>query len=221
MTTIGTEHLVRGSRVGQTGRVPEPTLAVVLAAGAGSRFRGDGHKLLAELGGVPIVEHAVRAAVEAAIGPVLVVSGAVALPRSVLSIPGVDELHHAGWADGQATTLAAAVGAAEQRGAAAIVVGLGDQPFVTAEAWRLVAAASAPIAIATYEGRRGNPVRLARAVWPLLPTTGDEGARALVRVRPDLVEPVPCPGSPDDIDTVSDLKRAEGPWQSRSSTNSP
>jgi molybdenum cofactor cytidylyltransferase len=199
------------------------TVAVVLAAGSGSRWQGVGHKLHALVDGVPIVEHAVRAAVRSGIGPVVVVTGAVALPEPVASIEGVDVVHNERWIEGQATSIAAGIAAADALGAGAVVVGLGDQPFVTPEAWSAVAAASGAIAIATYDGEPRNPVRLAREVWDLLPTTGDEGARVLARMRPELVEAVPCGGSPTDIDTVTDLQNAEErrPWQSRSSTNSP
>lgn len=179
-------------------------MAIVLAAGAGSRFRGPTHKLLVAVDGTSIARRAVDAARHADIGPVLVVTGAVD-PLGDDVPDGVTVLHHAGWAAGQATSLQAGLAAARRLGAAAVVVGLADQPFVTADAWRAVASAASPIAVATYDGHRRNPVRLTADVWPLVPTTGDTGARSLITMRPDLVEEVPCSGSPDDIDTWEDL----------------
>ncbi|MEM9713583.1 MAG: nucleotidyltransferase family protein, partial [Actinomycetota bacterium] len=180
------------------------TAAVVLAAGAGSRFDGPDHKLLAEIGGRPVVSHVLDAVLEADIGPVLVVTGAVrigdVLPASTREVPNPR------WAEGQATSVLAGVEAADELGADAIVVGLGDQPGVPAAAWRRVAASSSPIAVATYGGRRRNPVRLARSIWPELPRDGDQGARGLIEARPDLVDGVACPGNPDDIDTQEDLQ---------------
>lgn len=192
------------------------TVAIVLAAGAGSRFAGPGHKLLAEVDGVPIARRSIDTARRAGIGPVVVVTGAVD-PFDGAPPDGVVVAHHAGWAAGQATSLQAGLGAARELGADAVVVGLADQPFVTEDAWRAVAASHAPIAVATYDGRRRNPVRLAAEVWPLLPTAGDEGARRVFGMRPDWVEEVPCQGSPADIDTWEDLAS----WQNRSSTSSP
>lgn len=198
------------------------TIAVVLAAGGGSRFVGPGHKLLAELDGRSIIEAAIDAAVAAAIGPVLVVTGAVdlgsltALYHGTGDAPEVTNAHNPDWADGQATSLQVAVHAATDLGTDAIVVGLGDQPFVRADAWRAVADSNSPIAVASYGGKRRNPVRLHRSVWDQLPAHGDEGARSLIHLRPDLVEAVPCHGSAADIDTREDLQA----WQSRSSTNS-
>jgi molybdenum cofactor cytidylyltransferase len=118
----------------------------------------------------------------------------------------VREVHNDRWAEGQATSLQAAVAAAQTYDA--VVVGLGDQPLIEPEAWRRLAATDAPLAYATYGGERGNPVRLGREIWPLLPTEGDEGARPLLRDRADLAVPVACPGNPLDIDTQEDL----APW---------
>jgi molybdenum cofactor cytidylyltransferase len=186
--------------------------AVVLAAGGGSRFAGPTHKLLAPVGGEPMVVGALRAALEAGLDETILVAGAVDL-GPVIDAAGLGDrvtlLTNERWADGQATSLSKAIAAAEDAGHDAVVVGLGDQPGVEAEAWRRVAAADpeAAIVVATYSGRRRNPVRLGRQIWSELPVTGDEGARVLIRLRPELVVEVGCPGEPDDVDTLEDLER--------------
>jgi len=187
--------------------------AVVLAAGSGSRFTGEGHKLLALFRGRPLVAWAVEAAAGAGLDEVLVVEGAVLLSEALAGTEArspvpVRRLVNARWAEGQAGSLAVAVDAAASAGHDAVVVGLADQPLVPSGAWRAVAAATATlVAVATYGGRRRNPVRLASAVWPLLSRDGDEGARELMRRRPDLVGEVACQGEPVDVDTVEDLGR--------------
>ena len=189
-------------------------VGVVLAAGGGSRFAGPGHKLLADLDGVPDVVRSVASACAAGFELVVVVTGAVDVAPALGAAGLLDQVHLADnpdWAAGQAGSLRVGLAAAtladpEVRAA---VVGLGDQPSVADEAWRRVALGGAghPIVVATYAGRRRNPVRLDRSVWAELCADGDEGARELMRRRPELVTEVPCPGEPADIDTVEDLTR--------------
>ena len=235
------------------------TLVVVLAAGAGSRYSGDTHKLEAVIRDRTVAEHSIVAAMASGVGDVIVITGASqpdaetmrALSRastlddrpvsdrpvsdrpvsdgpvsdSAINNSVIDDIaaetiqfiYNADWAEGQAVSLQVALGEASRVGADAIVVGLGDQPGVTPEAWRRIAASQSQVAVATYDGVRGNPVRLHHSIWHMLPTTGDEGARSLMRLHPELVEQIPCPGSAHDIDTREDLQL----WQSRSSTSSP
>jgi molybdenum cofactor cytidylyltransferase len=138
------------------------------------------------------------------LSPTWVVTGAVDL-AGILPV-GVTVLPNPRWAEGQATSLQVAVAAARRAGLDAIVVGLADQPLVSPEAWRAVAECDAAIAVATYDGHRRNPVKLSSRVWGLLPPSGDQGARVVMRTRPDLVREVPCRGDPMDIDTREDLE---------------
>lgn len=179
------------------------TLAAILAAGDGSRFGGP--KLRVEVRGRALVLWALEAALAAGLDETVVVTGGEDL--SDLVPPGVRVLDNPDWADGQATSVHVAVRHAEARGHEAVVIGLGDSPMVPAAAWRAVAAVEAPVVTAEFDGARRPPVRLARAVWPLLPTAGDEGARVLLRERPDLVTAVPCAGDPRDVDTEGDLEQ--------------
>jgi CTP:molybdopterin cytidylyltransferase MocA len=177
--------------------------AVVLAAGGGTRFAGPTHKLLADFRGKPVVRWAVDHAAAAGCDDVVVIIGAVDL-RPVLPA-GVTVIENPRWHEGQATSLQAAVRHGMRGAYDAIVVGLGDQPLVPPETWRTIAHAEGALVSAVLDGKRSPPMRIAKELWPLLPTEGDEGARVLVRGRPELLREIACPGHGLDIDTLEDL----------------
>jgi len=186
--------------------------AVILGGGAGTRFNRDepgaspGAKLLASARGRPLISWAIAPAVEAGLDELVVVSGAADLSGVVPD--GATLLHNDDWALGQATSLRVALDWCARQGHLSAVVGLGDLPGLTVEAWRSVAEArGGPIVVATYDGRRGHPVRLDAEIWSLLPISGDEGARSLASRRPELVTELACEGMAADIDTQEDLRR--------------
>lgn len=180
--------------------------AVILAAGAGSRFGTPGEKLLADSHDHPLLTHALAPAEKAAVGELVVVSGAADLgavvPASATLLLNTD------WNLGQATSLRVAIDWCQRQGHDSVVVGLGDMVGVTAEAWQAVAEATGgPVVVATYLGRRGYPVRLDSPVWASLPIDGDDAIGALIARQPTLVTEVACSGKPIDVDTKEDLLR--------------
>ncbi len=187
--------------------------AVVLAAGAGERFAGQQHKLLCEVGGVPLIRRAVDSALAAGLDETIVVMGAVDL-LDVLP-EEVTVLQNEAWRHGQATSLAAAVNYAGSRGYRGVVFGCGDQPGVPAEAWAAIGHAESDLAVAEFNGARRPPVKIGAALWSHLPLSGDEGGRVLLRRRPELVKVIACEGNPDDIDTLEDLKKWNSTTHSR------
>lgn len=216
MTAVSDPEVANETQSGPTGSLrPRPSrgAGVILAGGAGTRYAGETHKLVAPFRGRRVIDWGIRAVRDAGLD-VWVVWGALGGQAPLLG-DDVLVLHNPDWELGMATTLQVAVAEAVRQGLDAITVGPGDQPLIPSSAWRAVAATDSPIAVATYAGQRANPVRLAAEVWPLLPMTGDVGARRLLAMRPDLVTEVACEGNPADIDTREDLDR----WNS--STNSP
>ena len=190
---------------------------VLLAAGQGSRFGRP--KALVELDGQTLAERGIGMLRAGGADPVLIVIGAAQVdlaPEYQVRTVGNDD-----WRTGMGSSLRAALHALADPDVGpdvgAAVVALADQPLVGAEAVsRLIAAyqAGAGVAVAGYDGRPRNPVLLAREHWPevIAMATGDQGARAFLRARPDLVTLVECgdTGRPDDIDTAADLDRIIG-----------
>jgi CTP:molybdopterin cytidylyltransferase MocA len=196
---------------------------VLLAAGEGSRFGQP--KALVEFSGQTLAERGVNLLRAGGADPILVVTGA-----APLDLPATYSVYNPEWRTGMGSSLRAALQALSGGGAdagvdvdpevGAVVVALADQPLVGPEAVaRLIAAYrdGAGVVVAAYDGQPRNPVLLAREHWPEVIATaaGDQGARAFLRARPDLVTLVECgdTGRPDDIDTPADLARitAEGP----------
>jgi len=180
-------------------------LGVLLAAGSGTRFEGSQHKLLSQIDGKTILSHSLFSMTGSGLDGFIVISGALDLTGH---IGDVEEVHNPDWKTGQRSSVITAMKFARSHGYDAIVVGLADQPFLTSEAWNNVASSTAPIAVATYNGTRGNPVRLHSSVWDTfedLEADPDAGARSLIHLHPELVREVACEGNSADIDTTEDL----------------
>jgi molybdenum cofactor cytidylyltransferase/nicotine blue oxidoreductase len=189
------------------------TAVAVLAAGRGSRLGDDSDtpKPLVEVGGRPLVAWALDAAMNSGLRPTVLVVGYRARAVERVVPQGVTVVRAAGWRHGIARSLRSALLALDgwaQVGA--VCIGLADQPCVGPESYRRLAAAhddGATLAVATYDGVRGNPVLVARTLWPeARRLDGDEGARVLMRTHP--VVEVACDGTgrPDDVDTIEDLE---------------
>lgn len=178
---------------------------LILAAGAGTRF-GPEPKLLAPLGGRPLLEWAIRAQCEVAeLERVVVVLGAHAdrvLER--VQFGRAEPVVCEQWWRGQAASLRR--GAAELEGADRVIVTLGDEPLMSPE---VVArfASEPPGTRAVYDGRPGHPVVLgAEHLRALANLRGDRGARGLL-AGGRRIELGDLGAIGQDVDTTEDLER--------------
>ena len=187
--------------------------AVVLAAGAGSRFGGG--KLLAPYRGAPLLHAALAAARAAPVAGITVVTGADAEAVAAAARafdPGLTLVHAADHAEGMAASLRAGVASLGPEILAAFVF-LGDMPRVPHAVLAPLAAAvaaGAPAAAPVFGGRRGNPVVLSRGLFAqVADLAGDVGARPILQglgARLALIE-APDDGVLFDVDERGDLGR--------------
>jgi CTP:molybdopterin cytidylyltransferase MocA len=181
----------------------------VLAAGSGSRMGSPKAQLRVD--GVRLVDRAVAA---------LTVGGCdevIAVVRAGVTVPGARVVVNTDPERGMRSSLALAVDAVGAADALAVL--LVDMPGVGAAAVRSVVAAWTPgrIAVASYSGRRGHPTVMSPELWraALELAEGDEGARALLASRPELLDEIAVDGDPADLDTPADLTSWTEPGRSR------
>lgn len=189
--------------------------AIVLAAGAGTRFGGG--KLLADWRGRALVLWAVEAALAARVDRVTVVIGSEAEAMEAALAPVTDSrltiVVAQGWRDGLSASLKAGVESLPQD-AGAVAVFLGDMPQVaTAEADALLDAvqAGAPAARLSHPDGPAHPTAFGRSLFASLKAiTGDKGAKGVLADLGDAVVLIPStnPGAVLDVDTPADLQRS-------------
>lgn len=182
-------------------------VGAVLAAGSGTRMGEPKAGLVVD--GTRLLDRAVRALAGGGCAPVL------AVVRPGVDVAGAIAVVNDDPSRGMRSSLALALDAAAGLGADALVVLLVDLPGVSAAAVAAVIGAWRPgrIGVASYDGRRGHPTVMALDLWreALARAGPDEGARALLAARPELVDEVATDGDPADLDTRADLDRWCGP----------
>jgi molybdenum cofactor cytidylyltransferase len=186
--------------------------AIVLAAGRSTRM-GAINKLIAEIGGKPLVRIAAEQALASRAAPVIVVTGheREKVEAALAGLP-VRFAHNAGYAEGLGSSLRAGI-AAVPKEADGVIVCLGDMPQVDAQLIDKLLAAFDPekgalVVVPSIGGRRGNPVVWARRFFAdLMTVQGDIGARHLISSYPEAVVEVPVAGDAalTDVDTPESL----------------
>ena len=188
--------------------------AVVLAAGLSSRF-GNSNKLLADVGGRPIIAGVLGAVSGSKVQEIVLVTGRD--EGRMLAAAGPGRWRHISNPEpgmGMSSSIRVGLSALSDNARGALIV-LGDMPSVSSALIdRLIAAFEAKAGEAIVypvspEGRQGHPVLWPAALFPELKIlTGDSGAKALFSKYASLIMPVPVSGNAAflDIDTVEDLK---------------
>ena len=190
------------------GESDEGLYAIVLAAGASTRFGGI--KQLVRIAGRPLLHTTVSRAVEVAGAATIVVLGANAAELApLLTHTPASVVINRDWREGIGSSIRAGV-ARLPAACTGVLLMLADQIAVTSQdlqrligMWR-----RQPdyVAAAMYSGAAGVPAIFPRSRFKeLAELRGDVGARMLLHRNPDRVVRVPMDSAALDIDTPEDL----------------
>jgi molybdenum cofactor cytidylyltransferase len=189
--------------------------AIILAAGRSTRMGGP-NKLLAELGGKPLVRIVTEQALASKAREVIVVTGHQGdqIERALQGL-GVKFVRNPDFAEGLSSSVKTGIGAVSADADGAVIC-LGDMPLISADLIDRLIEAFAPdrgnlIAVPISANRRGNPVLWSRRFFSELMTLdGDIGARHLIEKHSEAVAEIPVEGHGAflDIDTPQSLEAA-------------
>ena len=183
----------------------------MLAAGLARRMGQV--KLLLQVGGQPIVRHAVEGVRAAGLDPVLVVTGPAPAPiEAALAGLGARIVVNPTPEAGQAGSVRAGIAALPET-VDTVLIALGDQPALAPTIIPALLAAhrasGRPIVAPRYQDGPGNPVLFDRVIFAeLLALQGDQGARPVIAREPGRVEWVALDlPMPQDVDTPADYEK--------------
>lgn len=182
---------------------------------------GGEHKLLLPWGESTVVGTAARTA--AAVGDahlVIVLGCRAAEVRSAASEERAIYVENPRWEEGMFTSIQAGLAALPPE-AEAFFVALGDMPLIPVSAYIALMEAYRPgfVLVPAYEGRRGHPVLVPRALMAeAAPPVGDQGLRSILRKHPERVMEVPLTNegicidldTPEEYSTWSARLRSDG-----------
>jgi len=200
------------------------TVALVLAAGASRRFGSP--KALARLDGRPLLQHVIDAALDLGLAGTMVVLGdAAEAIEAAIDWRAASHVRNRHPDAGLSSSVRVGLDAvrAEFPGTEAVIVMLGDQPFVRPAVVRTLLAAPLPpgrsVVAPCYAGGGGpNPLLLTRESWLLAEhVSGDRGFGPVLKAHPEIVVEVPVEDDNPDIDTPYDLVIAT--WAGRVRAN--
>jgi molybdenum cofactor cytidylyltransferase len=181
--------------------------AILLAAGESNRMGQP--KQLMPFGQITIVEKAIDNLLNSAISETIVVLGYKdeEIRKTIVGKP-VKIAINPDYQQGMSTSIIAGLKQINKR-AQAVLIALGDQPFVDSQTINNLVetftASKRGIIIPIYQGRRGNPaIFTIKYKNELLNLKGDIGGREIIKRHPDdvLEVAVNCQGVLLDIDTT-------------------
>ena len=190
---------------------------VILAAGRSTRLGRP--KQLLDLDGEPLLRHTIRNALGSRLDEVIVVLGAKAAEiDGAVGYLGQRTVVNPSYEEGQSTSMRLGLESIHPE-AEAVLFLLGDQPGVRPALIDALLARyddlRAPIVQGRFQGKPGNPVLIARSLFPKLAAIeGDEGARSVVAAHRGEVSFVDLPeiSVPQDVDTDEDYQALLKTW---------